>query len=175
MDIWVAHKKEHFAHSIANSPNFYYSPFGSLLVTHPGMLLPINAYGNRSADSPQTGKLTKEILCDSFGVITQPNGQLAYKVGHEMIPNNWYHHAKNDFNLAAAFSGVVQIVIKIPQAASLGGNMGAVNSFVSADIVLTGGAFNFQRCELDGSIRVTMLCFEDYGSVLPEALGKTGF
>jgi hypothetical protein len=62
--------------------------------------------------------------------------------GHERIPENWYRRPV-DYDLVELNVDVVDYVMRHPELANIGGNLGTVNSFAGVDLEnLTGGVIN---------------------------------
>lgn len=99
---------------------------------------------NHSAQYPN-GLLDKETLKSFFAVTESPDGSLTWQPGYERIPDVWYRrpqglaneYSPNSFNL-----DLIKIAQVVPEAVSVGGNTGTVNSFTGVDLGdLTGGAY----------------------------------
>lgn len=99
---------------------------------------------NHSAKYPN-GILDKETLKSFFAIFEAPDGTLTYKPGWERIPDKWYRRplgVVNEYSPASFAQDLVQIAAVVPEAASVGGNTGTVNSFAGADLGnITGGAY----------------------------------
>lgn len=99
---------------------------------------------NHSAKYPN-GILDKETLKAFFAIFEAPEGTLTYKPGWERIPDNWYRRPLglvNAYSPASFAQDLVQIAAAVPEAVSVGGNTGSVNSFAGANLGdITGGAY----------------------------------
>lgn len=82
-------------------------------------------------------------MFESFwGVYKTDDGKLEYKKGWERIPQNWYRLV-GDYGLVPLNLDLVAWVTQHPQLASIGGNMGEVNTFAGVDLGnITGGVVN---------------------------------
>lgn len=70
------------------------------------------------------------------------DGQLEYRKGWERIPRNWYRLV-GDYGLVPLNLDLVSWVTQHPQLASIGGNMGEVDTFAGVDLGdLSGGVVN---------------------------------
>jgi hypothetical protein len=68
--------------------------------------------------------------------------QLGLHKGCEQIPPNWYRIA-TDYGLADVFADLIDWIAQYPRLFSIGGNLGAVNTFAGIDLGnITGGAVN---------------------------------
>ena len=84
----------------------------------------------------------KEVFESFWAVTKDSKGNLKYNVGWERIPENWYRLA-GDYGLVNLNVDLVAWVHRHPKLASIGGNMGEVNTFGGVDIQnITGGAIN---------------------------------
>ena len=98
--------------------------------------------------------LAKDVFKSFWGVYDVA-GKSVYKKGWERIPNNWYRIAV-DYGLVDLNLDLIDWLAKYPALASLGGNMGAVNTFAGVDIAdVTGGLLNSVSL-LQGN---NLLCF----------------
>ncbi|KAK3175355.1 hypothetical protein OEA41_002602 [Lepraria neglecta] len=99
---------------------------------------------NHSTDYP-AGILTKETLKSFFAIAEAPDGTLTYAPGYEHIPENWYRRplgVANEYSATSFVTDVTQMASVVPEALSVGGNTGTVNSFTGADLGnITGGAY----------------------------------
>lgn len=78
----------------------------------------------------------------SFYAVYKENGQLVYRKGHEQIPANWYRRPI-DYGLIELNLDLVAWFLKYPILASIGGNLGTVDSFAGLDFEdITGGVLN---------------------------------
>ena len=99
---------------------------------------------NHCADYP-AGILTKETLKSFFAITEAPDGTLTYTPGYERIPENWYRRpldAANEYSATSFATNLAQMASVVPEALSVSGNTGTVNSFTGADLGnITGGAY----------------------------------
>lgn len=99
---------------------------------------------NHSADYP-AGILTNETLKSFFAITEAPDGTLTYTPGYERIPENWYRRpldAANEYSATSSATNLAQMASVVPEALSVGGNTGTVNSFTGANLGnITGGAY----------------------------------
>lgn len=90
-----------------------------------------------------------------WGVYEDDQGNLEYKKGWERIPENWYR-ISGEYGLVPLNLDLVSWVLQHPELASIGGNMGEVNSFAGVDLSnLTGGVLNSASL-LEGN---NLICF----------------
>ena len=95
------------------------------------------------------------MLQSFWAVYEDSQGNLEYKRGWERIPDNWYRIA-GDYGLVALNLDLLAWVARHPQLASIGGNLGEVDSFAGVDLSdLTGGVLNAGAL-LEGN---NLLCF----------------
>lgn len=146
-DLVAQHRWKRFQDSIQTNPNFFYSPFGGLLVTTAAHDFIVNFMANNTADANGNNRiyLDEDNLFPFFSITRDSkSGALSYTPGHEKFPDNWYRRP-----LAATY-GVADVVVNIlksgaehPELLSVGGNTGTVNSFAGVNAAdLTGGALN---------------------------------
>lgn len=99
---------------------------------------------NHSTEYPN-GILDKETLKSFFAITERRDGSLIWTPGHERIPDVWYRRplgAINDYTPNAFGLDLIKIAEVVPEAVSVGGNTGTVNSFTGVDLGdLTGGAY----------------------------------
>lgn len=99
---------------------------------------------NHSAAFPN-GILDKETLKSFFAITERPDGSLTWQPGYERIPNNWYRRPlgpENEYSPQSFNLDLIKIAEKVPQAVSVGGNTGSVNSYAAVNLGdLTGGAY----------------------------------
>ncbi|RDW85174.1 hypothetical protein BP6252_02764 [Coleophoma cylindrospora] len=131
-----------FQDSKNRNPNFFYSPFSGILVSPAGYNFPVRMMSNKSAEFPE-GSLDKETF-KSFFAITGNYPNFKYHMGYERIPDNWYKRAIGDeYTIPGFLADVLNHVEKYPELASIGGNVGKVNTFAPVDITaLTKGVFS---------------------------------
>lgn len=100
--------------------------------------------------------------------MSEEDGELVYKEGHERIPENWYRISV-DYTLVALNADIVTWVLHYPTLASVGGNMGEVNTFAGLNMDdMTGGVLNATSL-LEGN---NLFCFamEAVKTFAPNAL-----
>ncbi|EFX06375.1 putative oxidase [Grosmannia clavigera kw1407] len=153
MDVLGAHADARFTETVASNPQFYYGPFTGMIARNAGYIFSARMFANHSAANP-TGLLNKKTLMSIYGV-EMINGTMVYNKGHERIPENWYRRPV-DYGLVELNLDIVALILKYPQLASIGGNVGTVNSFAGVDLGdLTGGVLNAAKL-LEGN---NLLCF----------------
>lgn len=100
---------------------------------------------NHSAEYPN-GILDKETLKSFFAITEKPDGTLSWKPGYERIPDNWYRRPlgpQNEYTPNSFALDLVKMAETVPEAVSVGGNTGTVNSFTGVDLGdITGGAYH---------------------------------
>lgn len=100
---------------------------------------------NHSAQYPN-GILDKDTLKSIFAITEAADGTLTWQPGYERIPDNWYRRplgVVNEYSPASSAQDFVQLAAAVPQAASVGGKTGTVNSFAGVDLGnITGGAYD---------------------------------
>lgn len=71
---------------------------------------------------------------------------MTYQKGYERIPDNWYRRPLGEVNAYSPASFAIdfaQVAAAVPEAASVGGNTGKVNSFAGVDLGdITGGVYH---------------------------------
>lgn len=81
-----------------------------------------------------------------FAITENADGSLTYQKGYERIPDNWYRRPLGEVNAYSPASFAIdfaQVAAAVPEAASVGGNTGQVNSFAGVDLGdITGGAYH---------------------------------
>lgn len=83
------------------------------------------------------------------------DGELVYKKGEERIPENWYR-TPVDYGLVSLNLDLVAWVAAHPELGSVGGNMGAVDTFAGVDLHdVTGGVLDAAKL-LEGN---NLFCF----------------
>ena len=99
---------------------------------------------NHSAEYPN-GILDKETLKSFFAITEASDGTLSWQPGYERIPDNWYRRPLgivNEYSPESFAQDFLQMAAAVPEAASVGGNTGTVNSFTGVDLGdITGGAY----------------------------------
>lgn len=101
-----------------------------------------------------TPTLAKEVFASFFGVYEE-DGELVYKEGWEQIPENWYRTAV-DYTLVGVNLDLVDWIRQYPVLASIGGNLGKVNSFAGVNLEDIGGGLINAASLLEGN---NLLCF----------------
>ncbi|KAF7536945.1 heme-thiolate peroxidase [Neopestalotiopsis clavispora] len=130
-----------FDESVAINPYFYYGPYTGMIARNAGYAFVGRLLSNHSTEFPLGGNMTKEVFASFFGVYEE-DGELVYKEGHEQIPANWYRTAV-DYSVVTLNLDLVSWIMKHPVLASVGGNLGEVNSFAGLDLEdVTGGLLN---------------------------------
>lgn len=90
-----------------------------------------------------------------WGVYETGKGKLEYKKGCERIPENWYRYS-GEYGLVPMNVDLLAWATKHPSLASIGGNMGEVNTFTGVDLSdISGGVLNAPKL-LEGN---NLLCF----------------
>ncbi|MCJ1467784.1 hypothetical protein MMC07_006409 [Pseudocyphellaria aurata] len=99
---------------------------------------------NHSTQYPN-GLLDKSTLKSFFAITENADGSLTWQPGHERIPDNWYRRPLGEQNAYSSLSyalDLVKMAATVPEAVSVGGNTGTVNSFTGVDLGdITGGAY----------------------------------
>lgn len=91
----------------------------------------------------------------SFYGVHEENGELVYNKGWEQIPENWYRIAV-DYGLVQTNLDLVDWILQHPVLASVGGNLGRVNSFAGVNVEdISGGVLNATSI-LEGN---NLVCF----------------
>ncbi|KAJ6141516.1 hypothetical protein N7470_009906 [Penicillium chermesinum] len=153
MDLMAERAKNRFEETIKTNPNFYYGPVTGLLARNAGYIFPGRLFRNHSQENPE-GTLTKEHIRNFFAIYEE-NGNLTYREGWERIPENWYK-TPVDYGLVQLNLDTLDFIAKYPELASVGGNMGEVNSFAGLDLGnITGGVYSLTNL-LEGN---NLLCF----------------
>lgn len=114
--------------TVASSPNFYYGAGTGYFRNFAQMALLL--WGNHS-DGTLDGQLTHEIVYSLYGVTSDPE-PFTYRFGHERIPDNWYRRPE-PFDIAGHLQELLQWFGWCPALASIGGNLGQVNTFTPVD------------------------------------------
>lgn len=101
-----------------------------------------------------TISVAKEVFASFWGV-SNVKGSLVYNKGCEQIPANWYRIA-TDYGLSDVMVDLKDWISKYPRLGSMGGNLGAVNTFAGLDFGnVTGGVLNLANITEGNSL----LCF----------------
>ncbi|KAG9519681.1 Cloroperoxidase, partial [Aureobasidium melanogenum] len=141
MDDIGARAAKRFQESISTNPNFYYGPYTGMIARNAGYAFTGRILSNHTKENPMGGHLTKDVFA-SFYAVYKENGQLVYRKGHEQIPANWYRRPI-DYGLIELNLDLVAWFLKYPILASIGGNLGTVDSFAGLDFEdITGGVLN---------------------------------
>ena len=126
---------------------------------------------NHSAEYPN-GILNKEVLKSFFAITENADGTLKWTPGHERIPNNWYRRPLGEVNNYSPLSfgeDLVQLAAVVPEAVSVGGNTGTVNSFAGVNLGdITGGAY--QTADLTNPPKFACFFYQLTLAVVPDFL-----
>ncbi|KAF7195117.1 Dothistromin biosynthesis peroxidase dotB [Pseudocercospora fuligena] len=153
LDVMSDFAEVRWKETISTNPYFYYGPVTGMLARNTGFCFIGNLFANYSAENP-SGALTHDILKNFFGV-SGDRSNFTYQIGHERIPENWYKTTV-DYGLVQLNLDVVYFVTRYPHFASVGGNVGKVNSFTGVDLAdPAGGVLN----GLDLLKSNNLLCF----------------
>ncbi|KAG9494907.1 hypothetical protein J7337_013136 [Fusarium musae] len=159
-DAFAKRAKTRFHETVATNPNFYYGPFTGMIARNAGYFFACRLLSNHTVGS------TEDIMdigtLKSFFAVTEKDGKLVYKRGHERIPENWYRRSI-DYGLIGLNLDLLNLITNI------GGNMGEVNSYAGVDVSnITGGVLNLTKL-LEGN---NLLCFvfEIVKTVAPNSL-----
>lgn len=102
---------------------------------------------NHSTEYPN-GILDKGTLKSFFAIEEGSDGSLSWKPGYERIPDNWYRRPlgpQNEYSPNSFALDLLQMAQTVPEAVSVGGNTGTVNSFTGVDLGdITTGAYHTQ-------------------------------
>ncbi|EEQ84784.1 hypothetical protein RJZ56_005528 [Blastomyces dermatitidis] len=131
MDIMARRAADRFQESKFENPYFYYGPVTGLINRNAGYIFPGRLFRNHSRENPQ-GTLTKNIIKSFYGIYGEEDC-LEYKEGWEKIPENWYR-TPVDFGLIQFNLDIIDWVLKYPELASIGGNLGKIDSFAGLDL-----------------------------------------
>ncbi|KAG8684815.1 hypothetical protein FRC09_015129 [Ceratobasidium sp. 395] len=118
----------------------------------------IPALMSNHSDQFPNGILSRDVLKSFFGA-QGTSKNLTYLLGHERIPNNWYRRpADKDYESTNLGSDIAQMLAVAPNAISVGGNVGKVNTFTMVNISdLTGGLYNHLICNDRNALRTYAL------------------
>ena len=145
LDVLIQHRKYTFDQSLSTNPYFYFAPFAGLAVANAAHTFIPALMSNHSAEYPN-GILDKETLKSFFAITEASDGTLSWQPGYERIPNNWYRRPLgivNEYSPESFAQDFLQVAAVVPEAASVGGNTGTVNSFAGVDLGdITGGAYH---------------------------------
>ncbi|KEQ98114.1 hypothetical protein AUEXF2481DRAFT_2094 [Aureobasidium subglaciale EXF-2481] len=154
MDNIGARAAKRFEESISINPYFYYGPYTGMIARNSGYAFTGRILSNHTQQNPLGGHLDKHIFA-SFYAVYEENGQLVYRKGHEQIPANWYR-LPMDYGLVELNMDLVEWFMKYPVLASIGGNLGKVDTFAGVDLHdVTGGILNATSL-LEGN---NLVCF----------------
>ena len=161
LDVLIQHRQFTFDDSLNKNPYFFQAPFSGLAVANAAhtfireyLLYHYTSYqthtdiaalmSNHSAEYPD-GILDKETLKSFFAITEASDGTLSWKPGYERIPDNWYRRplgVVNEYSPVSFAQDLVKMATVVPEAVSVGGNTGTVNSFTGVDLGdITGGAY----------------------------------
>ena len=126
---------------------------------------------NHSAEYPN-GILDKETLKSFFAITEASDGTLTWQPGYERIPDNWYRRplgAVNEYSPVSFAQDLLQIAAVVPEAVSVGGNTGTVNTFAGADLGnITGGAY--QTSDLTNPSKFVCFFYQLTLAIVPDFL-----
>lgn len=144
LDVLIQHRQYTFTDSESTNPYFFSAPFAGLAVGNAAHTFVPALMSNHSAEYPN-GILDKETLKSFFAITEAPDGTLSWTPGYERIPDNWYRRplgAINEYSPVSFAQDFVQLAAAVPDAATVGGNTGTVNSFTGVDLGdITGGVY----------------------------------
>ncbi|QRW04457.1 peroxidase family 2 domain protein [Ceratobasidium sp. AG-Ba] len=154
LDVLIQHRKQTIAYSTQNNPHFFRGPVTGILLSNGAHTFIPALMSNHSAQAPN-GVLPRNVLKSFFAVEGEGNN-LTYKVGYERIPENWFRRPI-DYGFVNLNLDIVKMATVVPEALSVGGNTGKVNTFTGLDLSnLTGGIYNVQTL-LEGNNLVFLL------------------
>lgn len=126
---------------------------------------------NHSAQYPN-GILDKETLKSFFAITEKPDGSLTWTPGYERIPDDWYRRplgAVNDYSPLSFGFDLLKIAQEVPDAVSIGGNTGTVNSYAAANLGdITGGAY--QTSDLLNPAKFSCFFYQLSLAIVPDIL-----
>ncbi|KAI9791138.1 MAG: hypothetical protein M1833_001697 [Piccolia ochrophora] len=141
----VTHRNYTWHLSESTNPYFFSPPFAGLAVANAAHTFIPALMSNHSAAYPN-GLLDKETLKSFFAITESPSGALSWTPGYERIPDVWYRRplgVANEYTPTSFGQDLISIAAVVPDAVSVGGNTGTVNSFAGANLGdITGGAYN---------------------------------
>ncbi|KAG8793732.1 hypothetical protein FRC12_001815 [Ceratobasidium sp. 428] len=157
LSVLIQHRKQTLDFSIKNNPHFYHGPLTGTILSN-GAHAFIPALMSNHSDQFPNGILSRVVLKSFFGV-QGTSKNLTYLLGHERIPNNWYRRpADKDYESTNLGSDIAQMLAVAPNAISVGGNVGKVNTFTMVNISdLTGGLYNHLICNDRKALRTYAL------------------
>ncbi|KAF4451296.1 hypothetical protein F53441_5717 [Fusarium austroafricanum] len=165
-DTFAEAAKTRFHETIATNPNFYYGPFTGMIARNAGYFFACRLLSNHTVGS--TADIMDRETLKSFFAVQEKNGKLTYKRGWERIPENWYRRSI-DYGLVSLNLDLLALITKYPELASIGGNLGSVNTFAGVDPGdITGGVLNLTNLLKNNNL----LCFvfEIVKTVSPNSL-----
>ena len=144
LEVLIQHRQYTFDQSLSTNPYFYFAPFAGVAVSNAAHTFIPALMSNHSAEYPN-GILDQETLKSFFAITEASDGTLSWQPGYERIPDNWYRRPLgtiNEYSPESFAQDFLQIAAVVPEAASVGGNTGKVNSFAGVDLGnITGGAY----------------------------------
>lgn len=160
----IKHRKYTFDKSKNTNPHFFFGPLSGLAGANAAHTfireLPTSttntklrrlkifsaALMSNHSDEYPNGILDKETLKTFFSVTEKSDGSLSWNRGHERIPNNWYRRPlgiQNEYSLVSLALDLLKMAPTVPEALSVGGNTGTVNSFAGVSLAdITGGVYH---------------------------------
>ena len=133
---------ERFHDSINNNPFFFNGPFSGAIASPAAYAFIYRFMANKSAEIPE-GRLDRTSLMN-FYAMTGSSGNFQYTPGYERIPENWYkRNPADDYTIPYFVCDALNQITTHLEFASIGGNLGQVNTFTGVDPGdLTGGVYN---------------------------------
>ncbi|OJD18597.1 hypothetical protein AJ78_01368 [Emergomyces pasteurianus Ep9510] len=157
MDVMARRAADRFQESKFENPYFYYGPFTGLISRNAGYIFPGRLFRNHSRENPE-GTLTKNIIKNFYGIYGEEDC-FEYKEGWERIPENWYR-TPVDYGLIQFNLDIIDWVLKHPELASIGGNLGKIDTFAGLDLGnLTTGIANIGHILEDNNLICFLLQF----------------
>ncbi|KAL8744573.1 MAG: hypothetical protein Q9190_003186 [Brigantiaea leucoxantha] len=145
LSVLIQHRRYTFDNSLTTNPYFYYAPFAGIAVANAAHTFVPALMSNHSTAHPN-GILNRETLKSFFAITEAADGTLTYTPGYERIPDNWYRRPLDpatEYSPLSFAQDLVQLAAVVPEAVSVGGNTGTVNSFAGVDLGdITGGAYH---------------------------------
>ncbi|KAL9067670.1 MAG: hypothetical protein Q9161_006752 [Pseudevernia consocians] len=167
----ITHRKYTFDNSLTTNPYFFYEPFAGVAVANAAHTFIPALMSNHSAEYPN-GILDKETLKSFFAITEAADGTLSWTPGYERIPDNWYRRplgAVNEYSPASFAQDLVQIAAVVPEAVSVGGNTGEVNTFTGVDLGnITGGVY--QTSDLTNPTKFVCFFYQLTLAIVPDFL-----
>ncbi|EME78939.1 uncharacterized protein MYCFIDRAFT_60430 [Pseudocercospora fijiensis CIRAD86] len=143
-----------FHECIATSPNFYFGPVSGMVVANAAKIFAARLFANYTDPAHPEGVLTHDILKSFFGICDYPR-PFTYNIGWERIPERWTRRP-GAYGLLEFNFDLIQWIGWFPELASIGGNMGRVNTFAGIRLDdLGGGIMNLAHL-LEGN---NLICF----------------